>query len=160
MGIHNPSENVSSTQYGCLQSDGGIYEIWQKARINASSIQGDKTNFQQFWSVRTTAHVGGTIDTGNHFRAWAAAGLKLGSQLYMDIVVEGQLGAGNATITVGTAPKTSVLNYPTSTYRSQRKAGTCAKPSSTSSVKTLSTMVVTTTAAAVSRVATTAAGTT
>lgn len=94
MGNHNPSDNISSTQYGCMQSDGGTYEIWQKKRTNAPSIKGDHTDFQQYWSVRTSMHVGGTINTGNHFRAWEAAGLKLGTQLYMDIVIEGQRGAG------------------------------------------------------------------
>jgi endo-1,4-beta-xylanase len=83
LGIHNPSDNVSATQYGCFDSDGGTYQIWQKERINAPSIQGDNTNFQQYWSIRTQTHVGGTINTGNHFRAWAAVGLNLGQQLYM-----------------------------------------------------------------------------
>lgn len=96
MGNHNPSDNRSSTQYGCLQSDGGTYEIWEKKRTNAPSIKGDHTNFEQYWSVRTSMHVGGTINTGNHFRAWEAAGLKLGTQLYMDIVIEGQTGGGKS----------------------------------------------------------------
>ncbi|KXJ87134.1 concanavalin A-like lectin/glucanase domain-containing protein, partial [Microdochium bolleyi] len=100
LGNHNPSDNRSATQYGCLRSDGGTYEIWQKERINAPSIDGDKTNFQQYWSVRTSKHVGGTINTGNHFRAWQAAGLKLGTQQYMAMVIEGQAGAGSANITV------------------------------------------------------------
>jgi endo-1,4-beta-xylanase len=135
MGNHNPSDNISSTQYGCHQSDGGTYEIWQKKRTNAPSIKGDHTDFQQYWSVRTSMHVGGTINTGNHFRAWAAAGLKLGTQLYMDMVIEGQRGAGNATITVGTAPKTSVPNTPTPTRRTERAPGTCPRSSTTTSTK-------------------------
>lgn len=49
MGGHNPSDNRSATQYGCLQSDGATYEIWQKERINAPSIKGDSTDFQQYW---------------------------------------------------------------------------------------------------------------
>ena len=70
-------------------------------------------------------HVGGTINTGNHFRAWEAVGLELGTQLYMDVVVEGQAGAGSATITVGQTPKTSVPETPTPTRRTEQKAGTC-----------------------------------
>jgi endo-1,4-beta-xylanase len=77
MGQHNPSDNASATQYGTLQSDGGTYEIWQKVRTNAPSIIGTAT-FQQYWSIRTKMHSGGTINTGNHFNAWKAAGLKLG----------------------------------------------------------------------------------
>lgn len=139
MGNHNPSDNISSTQYGCMQSDGGTYEIWQKKRINAPSIKGDHTDFEQFWSVRTSMRVGGTINTGNHFRAWDAAGLKLGRQLYMDMVIEGQRGAGNATITVGTPPNTSVPNTPTPTRRTERAPGTCPRSSSTTSSRSSST---------------------
>lgn len=51
MGKHNPSDNASVTQYGTLTSDGGTYEIWQKERINAPSIIGDNTDFQQYWYV-------------------------------------------------------------------------------------------------------------
>ncbi|KAI3316653.1 concanavalin A-like lectin/glucanase domain-containing protein [Xylariaceae sp. AK1471] len=131
MGNHNPSDNVSSTQYGCLQSDGGTYEIWQKERINAPSIEGEHTNFQQYWSVRTSMHVGGTINTGNHFRAWEAAGLKLGTQLYMDIVIEGQKGSGSANITVGQRPTTNVPNTPTPTRRTEHAPGTCPRTTGT-----------------------------
>lgn len=49
MGNHNPSDNVSATQYGCLTSDGGVYEIWEKKRTNAPSILGDNTDFEQYW---------------------------------------------------------------------------------------------------------------
>ncbi|KAJ1322935.1 glycoside hydrolase family 11 protein [Microdochium nivale] len=144
MGAHNPADNRSATQYGCLQSDGGTYEIWQKERINAPSIDGDKTNFQQFWSVRTTRHVGGTINTGNHFRAWEAAGLKLGRQQYMDIAIEGQRGAGSANITVGIAPKTPVPNFPTPTYRSEKPQGTCKFTTSSTTRRTTTTPTATT----------------
>ncbi|KAK3052405.1 hypothetical protein LTR09_006615 [Extremus antarcticus] len=60
MGNHNPSDNISSTQYGCVTSDGGTYEIWQKKRINAPSIQDDHTDFEEYWSVRRSMRAGGT----------------------------------------------------------------------------------------------------
>ncbi|KAH8725396.1 concanavalin A-like lectin/glucanase domain-containing protein [Phaeosphaeriaceae sp. PMI808] len=130
MGDHNPSDNASATQYGTLNSDGGTYEIWQKERKNAPSIIG-VTDFQQYWSVRTKMHCGGTINTGNHFRAWEAAGLKLGKQNYMVMGIEGQRGSGEADITVGVRPTVAVPETPTSTYRSVRRTST-RRPTSTS----------------------------
>jgi hypothetical protein len=96
VGRHNPSDNASANYFGNLVSDGATYEIWQKERINAPSIAGDNTDFQQYWSVRTSMHCGGTINTGNHFRAWEAAGLTLGTQNYMVMGIEGQQGSGDA----------------------------------------------------------------
>ncbi|KAH8173410.1 glycosyl hydrolases family 11 domain-containing protein [Sarocladium implicatum] len=116
-GVHHPADNANSTCYGHFESDGGTYEIW------------DKYNGQlhQLWSVRTTRRVGGTITTGNHFRAFEAAGLKLGRQGEMIIGIEGQWGSGHATITAGVAPTTSVKESATPTTRTQvsTRKGTC-----------------------------------
>lgn len=141
MGNHNPSDNHSATRYGTVQSDGGTYEIWQKPRYGDSIV--GTTSFQQFWSIRTKTHVGGTINTGNHFRAWEAAGLKLGTQNYMIMGVEGQQGSGTANITVGVRPTTSVPETTTSTRRTDNQphptrppltsASTSVKPTTTTS---------------------------
>jgi endo-1,4-beta-xylanase len=144
VGDHNPSDNASATQYGTLTSDGGTYEIWQKERINAPSIIGDNTDFQQYWSIRTKMHSGGTINTGNHFRAWEAAGLELGTQNYMVMGIEGQQGSGEADITVGVRPTTVVPETTTSTYRSIRRTSTrrsssTRRPTTTSSRRTTTT---------------------
>jgi endo-1,4-beta-xylanase len=80
------------------------------------------TNITQ--SIRTKMHCGGTINTGNHFRAWEAAGLKLGTQNYMVMGIEGQQGSGDADITVGRLPTVAVPETPTSTYRSVRRTST------------------------------------
>ncbi|KAL2201636.1 family 11 xylanase in complex with inhibitor, partial [Sarocladium strictum] len=96
MGAHNPSDNRSATLYGHVDSDGATYEVWQKKRTNAPSIDGDNTDFQQYWSVRTSMHVGGTINTGNHWRAWEEMGLELGTHQYMALAIEGQRGSGKA----------------------------------------------------------------
>ncbi|KAK6441722.1 hypothetical protein LTR95_002055 [Oleoguttula sp. CCFEE 5521] len=164
MGNHNPSDNVSATQYGCLQSDGGTYEVWEKKRTNAASIDGDHTNFEQYWSVRTTMHTGGQITLANHIAAWKAAGLLLGTQQYLDIAIESQQGAGSAVITVGTAPSTALPNTPTPTRRTARAAGTCPRSSTTrltSTTKSSSTTTkVSTTTTTVATTTTTAAVTT
>nr|OQO28192.1 hypothetical protein B0A51_03980 [Rachicladosporium sp. CCFEE 5018] len=163
MGNHNPSDNVSATQYGCLQSDGGTYEVWEKKRTNAASIDGDHTNFEQYWSVRTTMHTGGTITLANHIAAWKNAGLLLGTQQYLDIAVESQQGAGSAVITVGTAPSTALPNTPTPTRRTARAAGTCPRSSTTglsSTTKVTTTTKASTTTTTVATTTTAAAVTT
>ncbi|KAK0635831.1 family 11 xylanase in complex with inhibitor, partial [Bombardia bombarda] len=99
-GNHNPSNNTEAKIKGNMTSDGGTYEIMTKQRVNKPSIQGTAT-FAQFWSIRTTNRVGGTVTTGNHFKAWADAGLKMGRHNYMIVAIEGQDSTGNATVTVG-----------------------------------------------------------
>ena len=74
---HNPSDNSNHTCHGTFESDGGVYEVWRKWRINAPSIVGTAT-FPQYWSVRTKRHTGGTVNTTRHFEKWAKAGLPLG----------------------------------------------------------------------------------
>jgi endo-1,4-beta-xylanase len=106
-GVHHPADNPNSTCYGKFQTDGGTYEIWDKYN----------GNIHQLWSVRTTRRVGGTITTGNHFRAFEAAGLRLGRQGEMIIGVEGQWGSGSATLTAGVRPSTTVRESATPTTR-------------------------------------------
>jgi endo-1,4-beta-xylanase len=48
MGIHNPSDNRSATQYGVMQSDGATYEIWMKPNYDGT----DDMPFHQYWSIR------------------------------------------------------------------------------------------------------------
>ncbi|KAL2060794.1 hypothetical protein VTL71DRAFT_8846 [Oculimacula yallundae] len=152
MGNHNPSDNASATRYGTLESDGGTYEIWQKPRYGDSIL--GVTSFQQYWSIRTKMHCGGTINTGNHFRAWQAVGLELGKQNYMVMGVEGQQGKGSANITVGVTPTTRVPETATSTRRTETRRTTTRR--STSSVQ--STVFVTVTATATARPTTSTRG--
>lgn len=102
-GDHKPSDNPEAKMKGNVTSDGGEYEIMTKKRINKPSIQGTAT-FDQYWSIRTVKRVGGTVTTGNHFKAWEKAGLKMGRHNYMVVAVEGQDSSGEASITVGVPP--------------------------------------------------------
>jgi len=100
-GSYNPSS--AAAKKGSVTSNGATYDILQTTRTDEPSILGTST-FQQFWSVRTSkkafGSISGTVNTADHFNAWAALGMTLGSHDYQIVATEGYQSSGTSSITV------------------------------------------------------------
>ncbi|MGW4695813.1 glycoside hydrolase family 11 protein [Kitasatospora cineracea] len=97
-GNYNPSSGA--TKLGSVVSDGSTYDLYSTQRTDAPSIEGDHSNFTQFWAIRQAKRTGGTITVSTFFNAWAKAGLNLGTPNYEILATEGYGSSGNSNITV------------------------------------------------------------
>ena len=103
-GSYNPSSCNGGTDYGSFQSDGATYNVRRCQRVNQPSIEGDRTTFYQYFSVRSPkkgfGNISGTITFANHVNFWRSKGLNLGNHDYMVLATEGYQSSGNSDITV------------------------------------------------------------
>jgi endo-1,4-beta-xylanase len=95
----NPGKKV-----GTITIDGGTYDILTQTQTNQPSITGTAT-FVQFWSVRQSARACGHISISEHFKAWAGAGMTLGSMEEAKVLIE--VGGGNGSIDFSSASLTA-----------------------------------------------------
>ncbi|MDR0326483.1 MAG: glycoside hydrolase family 11 protein [Oscillospiraceae bacterium] len=84
---------------GRFEADGSMYDIYVGLRVDQPSIHGDKTTFEQYYSVRVDKRNEGTISITEHFKAWEEIGLDMSGTLYeVSLCVEGFQSRGNANV--------------------------------------------------------------
>jgi len=88
--------NPGGSMVGTVNLDGGMYNIIQRSTTGTGGNRcGNVTSWNQFYSVRTSKRSCGTISISDHFAAWAAKNLTLGSVLEASILIEAGGGTGS-----------------------------------------------------------------
>jgi endo-1,4-beta-xylanase len=86
--------------------DGENYKFYQnKTNGTGGSRCSGVSQWDQFWSVRQKARQCGTITVSEHFKAWDAAGMKLGGLLEVKILVETGGGSGSIEFPIANVTK-------------------------------------------------------
>lgn len=100
--VESWGEWVPSTGFkGSVTIGGEQYNIYESDRINQPSIIGN-TTFKQYWSIRANKKGNGviknTIPVSEHFKAWEASGMKMGSLYEVSLCIEGYNSQGKANV--------------------------------------------------------------
>ncbi|HEY5958388.1 MAG TPA: glycoside hydrolase family 11 protein [Polyangiaceae bacterium] len=99
--------NPGTAPSGTVNIDGGTYNLIKSNTTGTGGSRcGNATNWDQFYSIRTTGRQCGVISVTDHFKAWDAKGWKLGNLLEVKILVEAGGGNGSAEFPVANVKKT------------------------------------------------------
>jgi endo-1,4-beta-xylanase len=92
-----PFDAWNATQTGTASIDGEDYKLFRNTTngTGGSRCSGVST-WDQFWSIRQSARQCGVVSISQHFDAWKAAGMNMGSLLEAKILVE--VGGGTGSI--------------------------------------------------------------
>jgi len=95
-----------TTNKGTATIDGSLYTFYTRPTSGTGGSRCTGVNsWTQFYSVRQTARQCGQISITEHFKAWAAAGMTLGTLLEAKILIE--TGGGTGSINFTTASVTA-----------------------------------------------------
>jgi endo-1,4-beta-xylanase len=89
-----PIKPYVSSNVGSAKIDGETYTFWVSA-MTGTGGSGCATGWSQYHSVRQTARTCGQISVTEHFNAWRAAGMSLGSLVELEVLVEAGGGTGS-----------------------------------------------------------------
>jgi hypothetical protein len=101
-----PFNPYNSSQKGTGTIDGESYKFFSNSTNGTGGSRCNQSSWSQFWSIRQKARQCGTITISDHFKAWDAAGMKLGNLLEAKILVETGGGSGNVDFAVANVQKT------------------------------------------------------
>lgn len=91
-----PFNAYNAAQKGSATIDGEVYKLFQNKTTGTGGSRCSGVNeWDQYWSIRQKARQCGTITISEHFKAWEAAGLKMGGLLEAKILVETGGGQGS-----------------------------------------------------------------
>ena len=102
-----PFNPYNSSQKGSpTMIDGENYKFFSNSTNGTGGSRCNQSSWSQFWSIRQKARQCGTITISDHFKAWDAAGMKLGNLLEAKILVETGGGSGSVDFAVANVQKT------------------------------------------------------
>ena len=102
-----PVNPGNTTNKGTATIDGSAYTLYTRPTTGTggSRCGASVASWTQFYSVRQTARQCGQISITEHFKAWAAAGMTLGTMLEAKLLIE--VGGGTGSIDFTTASVTA-----------------------------------------------------